>query len=113
MPPSCLRKENERHIISHQNQDLFALNNEVNAWRTFTVVIEEQCFSLAIENEFCAIISYVCKVIKDNISGALEHYPELLGKYVKVGKIFHIIYVWQCLKDASIVLAIGYECGIQ
>jgi hypothetical protein len=51
----------------------------------------EKCLSLAFDNEFRAIP--FLKVNEVNISGALEHYPELLGKYVKVGKIFHIIYV--------------------
>ncbi len=49
------------------------------------------------DNEFRAI-SFL-KVNKVNISGALEHYPELLGKYVKVGKIFHIMYGWLMLKE--------------
>jgi hypothetical protein len=64
------------------------LNSEVNSWST--LISAEKCLSLALEYEFRAIISL--RVNEVNISGALEHYPELLGKYVKVGEVFYIIY---------------------
>ncbi len=77
-------------IQCHNVQRIFFKSkNKVKNWST--LISAEKCLSLALEYEFRAIISL--RVNEVNISGALEHYPELLGKYVKVGKIFHIICV--------------------
>ncbi len=55
--------------------------------------MRNSAFRSPLKTNFVVLLFLIyVKVIKVNISGALEHYPELLGKYVKVGKIFHIMY---------------------